>query len=105
MTRATIADLDPVIHQASRLRVMTLLFRNRQLAVTNIRDTLAMTDGNVASHLSKLEAAGYVRTGRVLAGVTFEVHAKITDEGSAAFRTYLGHLRGLLGQAEEPGAA
>lgn len=92
--------LDPVIHQANRLRVMTLLFKNRELAFTTLRNLLGMTDGNLASHLSKLEAARYVKTGRVLVGVGFEVHAKITEDGSRAFRAYLGSLRRWLEEAE-----
>lgn len=76
--------------------MLTLLYRNRELAVTTIRDALAMTDGNLASHLSRLEAAGYVKTGRVLAALTFEVHAKITDAGSDAYRRYLAALRSFL---------
>lgn len=96
--------LDPVIHQASRLRILALLYRNRELAFTTIRNLLGFTDGNLASHLSRLDAAGYVRTGRVLVALSFEVHAKITQTGSAAFRAYLAQLRGLL-EAAEPGAS
>lgn len=88
--------LDPVLHQAIRLRIMTVLYKNRELAVTTIRNQLELTDGNLASHLTKLSEAGYVKTGRVLAGLTFEVHAKITEQGSAAFKAYLHALRRVL---------
>lgn len=95
-------DLDPVLHQASRLRIMTALFKNRELAFTTLRELLGLTDGNLASHLRRLEGAGYVRQGRVLVGVGFEVHAKITEDGSAAFRSYLARLRVLLEELEPP---
>jgi DNA-binding MarR family transcriptional regulator len=81
---------------------MTMLYKNRQLAVTTLRDALDMTDGNVASHLAKLERSGYVKTGRVLAGLSFEVHARLTEEGSAAFRNYLAALRGFLTALDGP---
>ncbi len=88
--------LDPILHQAQRLRIMTVLFKNRELAVATIKRQLSMTDGNLASHLARLEDAAYVKTGHVLVGVSFESHAKITQTGSDAFRTYLQALRRIL---------
>ena len=85
--------LDPVIHQATRLRIMALLFRNRVAAFTWVRDTLALTDGNLDTHTAKLEEAGYVRRGRALDIGGFQVRMKITPEGDAAFRAYLEGLR------------
>jgi DNA-binding MarR family transcriptional regulator len=93
--------LDPILHQAQRLRIMTVLFRNRELAVATIKRQLGLTDGNLASHLTRLEEAGYVKTGHVLVGVSFEVHAKITSPGSQAFRSYLGALRTILEQVPD----
>ena len=40
---------------------MTVLFKNRELAVTTLKRQLGMTDGNLASHLAKLSEAGYVK--------------------------------------------
>ena len=49
--------LDPVIHQATRLRIMALLFRNRSGTFTWVRDTLGLTDGNLDAHVTRLEQA------------------------------------------------
>ncbi|MGQ0536924.1 MAG: transcriptional regulator [Methanobacteriota archaeon] len=89
-------ELDPVIHQPVRLRIMTALHKNREASFTGLRDGLGLTDGNLASHVARLEAAGYVVSGRVLAGLHFEVRYRITPEGSEAFRRYLEALRRLL---------
>src|SRR5688572_3901326 len=88
--------LDPVLHQAQRLRIMTVLFKNRELAVSTVKRQLSLTDGNLASHLARLAEAGYVKTGHVLVGVSFESHAKITQKGSEAFLAYLQSLRRIL---------
>ncbi len=101
-------SLDPIIHQATRLRIMTLLFRNRAASFTWVRDSLGLTDGNLDTHAAKLEEAGYVKRGRALDIGGFEVRMKITPEGDAAFRAYLEGLRGYLatGTAEAgPGDA
>lgn len=94
-------DLDPVIHQATRLRIMTALHRNREATFTQLRDALALTDGNLASHAATLERAGYVLAPRVLTPRGFEVRLRITQEGSRAFRVYVDALRALL---DEPAA-
>ncbi|HLE47009.1 MAG TPA: transcriptional regulator [Candidatus Thermoplasmatota archaeon] len=98
-------ELDAVIHQSNRLRILTMLYQGRQLAVTTLRDALGLTDGNVASHLGRLEAAGYVKTGRVLVGLAFELQARITFEGSAAFRAYLAALRRYVEASPDAGEA
>lgn len=89
-------ELDPVIHQATRLRIMALLYRNRYVAFTWARNVLGLTDGNLDTHAKKLEEAGYIKRGRVLAPGGFQVRLKITPEGDAAFHAYLEGLRGYL---------
>jgi DNA-binding MarR family transcriptional regulator len=81
---------------------MAFLFRARVAAVVTVRDALGLTDGNLAGHLQKLEAQGYVKTGRVLRGVRFEVQATITPKGSDALLDYVGSLRILLDQIDRP---
>ncbi len=98
--------LDPVIHQATRLRVMTLLFRNRSAAFTWVRDALGLTDGNLDAHAARLESAGYVERGLGLtprrSGV--QVRLRITPAGDAAFRAYLEALRAYLLPPSDGGA-
>lgn len=99
------AAMDPLIHQRTRLRIMVVLYRNRQVPYVTLRDTLGLTDGNLASHVAKLEESGYVRSRRVLLGREgFELRYLLTDRGEAAFRAYMRELRKLLGQAEERSA-
>lgn len=95
--------LDPVIHQATRLRIMALLYRNRVASFTWIRDTLGLTDGNLDTHAAKLEEAGYLKRGRALEVGGFQVKMKITPEGDVAFRVYLEALRSYLAIAHGAG--
>lgn len=94
------APLDPLIHQHTRLQIMAALFRNRQVSFTDLRDGLGLTPGNLASHTGKLEEAGYLRSGRVLVDLSFEVQYRITPAGASAYRAYLTALRGLIDEAE-----
>jgi DNA-binding MarR family transcriptional regulator len=92
-------ELDPVIHQATRLRIMAALFRNREASFRELRDGLALTDGNLGSHAAALEKAGYLASRRALAGLSFEVRYRITASGAAAFVAYTEELRALLDDA------
>ncbi len=99
-------DLDDdlkVIHQPVRLRVMGLLYRHRDVAFTAARDRLGLTDGNLATHAKRLEAAGYMQARRVLTADGFELRYMITARGSRAFRAYLAALREFLEQADSAG--
>ncbi len=56
--------LDPVIHQETRLRLMALLAslgEGAQVEFTWLKEALDLTEGNLSSHLAKLEEAGYVQ--------------------------------------------
>lgn len=94
--------LDPVIHQAARLRIMAALQRNREARFTALRDALGLTDGNLASHAAVLEKAGYVASRRALTPGGFELRYRITPEGAAAVLAYAAELRTLLEAAPGP---
>lgn len=81
---------------------MTLLHRNRRAPFTWIRDTLELTSGNLDSHLSRLEDAGYLERGRVLAEDGFQVEVRITETGDEAFEAYLADLQAF--QKDGPGS-
>jgi len=53
-------DLDPIVHQPTRLRVMMLLSGIREADFTFLLRTLNLTNGNLSIHMRKLEEAGYV---------------------------------------------
>ena len=89
-----------VIHQPARLRLMALLFRQRDVAFTAARDALALTDGNLATHAKRLEEAGLLVARKALGRDGFEVRYRITEAGSAAFRAYLERLRAFLAESE-----
>lgn len=89
-------ELDALIHQPTRLRVMTLLVRNREAPFTWIQGELGLTSGNLDSHVQRLAEAGYVEQGRALTPGGFQVRVRITPAGDAAYQAYLRALRSLL---------
>lgn len=96
------AELDPLIHQRTRLSILSALHRNRKASFTDLRDGLDLTAGNLKSHADKLEEAGYIESFRALVGTEFETRYRITEEGSKAFEAYLDELAALLEGPEMP---
>ena len=98
-------DLDPLIHQATRLRLMTLLHKDREASFTWLQQRLGATPGNLDGHVQRLVAAGYVGYGKRLTDTGFHARVWIEEAGDAAFLRYVEQLRLLLAQASLPQAA
>lgn len=97
-----IAQVDEVIHGRVRLGVMAYLSGAGGAAdFTELKSKLAVTDGNLSVHLSKLEEAGYLRIEKTYVGKKPLTRAHLTDEGWAAFRRYLDAIGTLLAPAAQ----
>ncbi len=93
-------QLDRVIHEKGRLAIMSLLAASPQLAFTEVRDTLNMTDGNITAHVRTLQEAGYVsvtkafETGRPITSYS------LTASGKKAFAGYINLLEQIVQQTK-----
>ena len=91
--------LDEIIHQSTRLRIMTLLANRSQtdrVAYGLIQKTLALTGGNLTIHLRKLEEAGYVATTKEFVDAKPRTWVEATSAGRRAFAEYLSNLERTL---------
>ncbi|MDR0627496.1 MAG: transcriptional regulator [Bifidobacteriaceae bacterium] len=92
--------LDPVIHAATRLRVMAALNTlgpGDKLAFGALRKMLDLTVGNLSVHLTKLEAAGYLTIDKTFEGRKPATYVGLTTKGRAAFEQYIKDLKDLIG--------
>ncbi|MGO2683719.1 MAG: transcriptional regulator [Agrococcus casei] len=97
------ADLDPVIHAAARLRItaaLATLQDDEQIAFPRLQEMLEMTAGNLSTHLRKLEDAAYVRVEKTHRGRTPVTYVALSTRGRRAFEDYTAALRAVL----EPGS-
>jgi DNA-binding MarR family transcriptional regulator len=91
-----------LLEARARLLLMGLLYRHRDVSARAARKALGLTDGNLASHAGKLEAAGWMESRRALSPTGFEVRYRITPAGSQAFRDHVAELRRMLDGWDEP---
>ena len=83
--------LDPLIHQETRLRIVALLAglgEGAKAEFTWLKEALGLTEGNLSSHLQKLEEAGYVRVEKGFRGKRPKTWVALTPEGRAAYEAY-----------------
>ena len=100
--------LDEIIHQPTRLRIMTLLVsvpQSDHLAYGFIQQTLGLTGGNLTIHLRKLEAAGYLAITKEFQGSKPRTWVQATPTGRQAFAKYLSNLQKTLGLRMSPADA
>lgn len=93
-------QLDRVIHEKGRLPIMSLLAANPELAFTEMRDLLKMTDGNLSVHLRTLQETGYVAVTKSYQNRRPLTTCSLTASGREAFRRYVDLLADIVRQAQ-----
>ena len=91
-------QLDPVIHERTRLAILTALFTlpGNECSFLDLRDTLALTDGNLMAHLRTLEAAGLIDREKEGAGRKSSTTVQLSASGKREFKSYLDSLESLV---------
>jgi DNA-binding MarR family transcriptional regulator len=93
-----IADLDRLIHEPARLMIAATLYLVREADFLYLQDQTDLTKGNLSSHLTRLEEAGYVEIEKTYRGKIPMTVCRLTKKGRASFRAYETALRGALFQ-------
>ncbi len=93
-------QLDRVIHEKGRMAIMSLLAASPELAFTELRDSLQMTDGNLTTHIRTLQEAGYVAVAKSYHNNRPLTTVSLTAPGEKAFRGYIGLLEQIVRQAK-----
>ena len=91
-----ILDIDPLVHAPVRLAVLSLLAGVKDADFVFLRESIGTTDGNLSTHIAKLEQAGYVRVKKTFAGKKPRTTCAITRKGRAAFVAYLERLERIV---------
>jgi|SRR5688572_6602689 len=96
-TRA--ASLDRLMHDRTRLAIVTALSVNPALSFTELKAITQTTDGNLSVHARKLEEGGYVLCTKGFEGRLPRTEFSLTDAGRRAFKKYLDHMEAIIQHA------
>ncbi|PHY19386.1 transcriptional regulator [Caulobacter sp. BP25] len=96
------SQADDLIHQPLRLKIMAALAAEKgaPLDFPRLKAITQATDGNLGSHLTTLEKAGYVAIEKDFVGKRPRTRAALTPLGRKAFRDHVAYLRAVVEAAE-----
>jgi len=84
---------DPLLHQGIRSKLISMLISNDELPFRALKEALSVTDGNLSTHLSKLEKEDYIRIEKIFEGKRPKTIIYITEVGRKAFENYIEALK------------
>jgi DNA-binding transcriptional ArsR family regulator len=96
MRHERILELDPVIHAPMRLAILSILVSVNEAGFNFLRESTGATDGNLSTHLTKLEKSGYVKITKTFKGKKPHTSCSITRKGRRAFQQYLSQLEKIV---------
>jgi DNA-binding MarR family transcriptional regulator len=94
--------IDEVIHGRIRLGIVAYLATVTTALFGELRDRVGTTDGNLSTHLRKLEEAGYVAVSKRFVARRPQTRIALTPAGRTAWLDWLGNIQKLAAAAGEP---
>ena len=102
MSNQRITDIDRLIHEPARYLIMAYLYVAESADALFLQRETGLTWGNLSSHLSKLEEAGYVEIKKEFISKKPHTVLELTAKGRKAFENYRRNMKKTLD--ELPGA-
>lgn len=99
---ALIDGLDRLIHEPARLKIMTHLYVVDSGDFIYLMRTTGLTRGNLSSHMSKLEAAGYIEVIKQFVDRKPQTMLRLTTRGREAFERYRQDITSALDELPRP---
>jgi DNA-binding transcriptional ArsR family regulator len=90
--KPTMTDIDRVIHEPVRLRILSILTGIDVADFKFFLSTLGLSKGNLSSHMDRLERAGYVEVKKGFNGKVPHTDYCITAAGRRALTDYWAAL-------------
>ena len=91
-----VKEIDKLIHEPVRLLLLAHLYVVESADFLYLMSQLGLTFGNLSSHMSKLEEAGYIEVEKEFVDKKSVTRLSLTDIGRAAFADYRGRMRHLF---------
>lgn len=89
-------QIDRIIHEPARLLVTAHLYVVESADYVFLMQNTGLTWGNLSSHLSKLEGAGYVEITKEFIQKKPHTMVQLTEEGRTAFDAYRRQMKSLF---------
>jgi DNA-binding transcriptional ArsR family regulator len=91
-----VAELDRLVHEPARLMILMILQGVGEADFLYLQREGGFTQGNLSSHLLKLEEAGYVKIDKMFKGKRPLTVCRLTPKGETALSSYSRRLIRVL---------
>lgn len=88
--------LDKAFENKVRLGIMSILMVEDKVNFISLKDSLKLTDGNLASHLKSLEKLGYISVTKSFIGRKPNTNYSISKIGIISFKKHIAALEEIL---------
>jgi DNA-binding MarR family transcriptional regulator len=95
-----VGEFDKTVHEPARLMVLSILSVLDQADFVFLHHLTGLTRGNLSTHMSRLEEAGYIRVEKEFIDRRPVTGLSITPEGRAALGAYRDKMREFLDDLE-----
>ena len=96
MNKHLAITLDKVIHQKTRLGLLSILMVKKDAEFNYLKEKLSLSDGNLSTHMSHLEKAGYIKIRKQFVKKRPKTTCSLTEKGRKAFSDYLNNLEQII---------
>ena len=93
--------LDKVLEHSVRLQIMSVLVANDSFDFNSLKETLGVTDGNLASHLKALEKEQYITFAKSFVDRRPNTRYKATERGRGIFKKHIDGLEAVVKQQKK----
>lgn len=91
-----LGDLNRLIHEPARMVIMSILYSVEETDFMYLLNETGLTRGNLSSHLTKLEEAGYIQVTKTFRGKIPLTLCQITQSGKTDFELYRNQLKAIV---------
>ena len=96
MMNDLLSRFNKAFESKARLSIMSVLMVNDAASFNELKELLALTDGNLATHLRALEEQGYVLVQKQFVGRKPNTNYSATNTGKQAFADHLNALEAFI---------
>jgi DNA-binding MarR family transcriptional regulator len=93
-------QLDRVVHEPARLKILAYLSVVKSADFVFLLSRTGLTYGNLSSHMSKLEEAGYIEVEKEIKDKRPHTMLSLTEKGRSAFENYRKNMLLLLNESQ-----
>ena len=98
MTEAArdLLTVNRTVHEPARLVILAILYAANSADFLYLLRETELTRGNLSSHLTKLEKAGYIQIEKMFVGKTPRTVLRLTEAGRDEFENYRSQIRSFF---------